>query len=274
MTILTQMFKDFSRNGSGLRSFRKSVNADPLLLHTNTKATASAATKRVLRPTTFEQISVFENRCSSTFESSLPAVKMKSGGATENSSKEVESSISGTVACPKQDNHDLHVSTSCSPFHCTHALSDQHWTDECLGLSNSHAELSHVVDSNCIEKYKSLVMSSVSSPNILCNASPVQSVPNCTDPTDSSFLEQNDSDSKRVCLAPAAQEQLVNGVSSVANCSVAADRPSLEGNFLWDTGNAWYLHEMRLFNYVHVLLHLHVQDGYKRIFPACLFCLI
>ena len=66
------MLKDFSICGSAVHSIRKSVNEDPLLLHTNTKTKASTA---------------FEN-------SSLPAVKK--GGATENSTKEAKSLISGT----------------------------------------------------------------------------------------------------------------------------------------------------------------------------------
>lgn len=185
--------QDFSRSAFGFRSFRKAnhtVLEDPQSLPTKNN--------RILGPPPTDQNSVFENRSTCSFESSLPACHKE---APRSSDKKNEFSIiSGEEQCQTLDSHNaLYKSSGSSSFHQTCTGASQQWTDKCLGLTDGHSVLSNV-DSHSAEEVRTIEMSSVSNYSQLCDMPPVQQTSNCTDQWNSIFLEQNNSDTKRICI--------------------------------------------------------------------------
>ena len=227
--------QDFCQSAFRHQRFRKAshvVQEHPLMQPTENKTFGL---------TTTDQYSVFENRSASSFESSLSACDK--GEAPQNSDKTDEfSMILGDEICQTLDsNNPICKPSGKSLFRQNCAVTGLQWTDKCLGLTDKRAVLSNV-DSHIADEVRTTEVSSVSHCAPLCNLPPNRQVANCAGQWNSAFLEQNNSDSKRVHMerdTPASSiSQDVKQLNEVTvfvkhvNSTIAAAGHDLTGNDL------------------------------------------
>ena len=164
-------------SGSGLSTFRKaktSIVEDPLQAHATIKI---SPTKRNIL----------------SFESSLPT--LRNVRIQGNSKKTNLVDVSANKGCQLQQvNSDFMCKLPCANSSPSNDTCTEKWTDECLGLTDSHAFLSNTC-LQCAGEHKSI---DSAHPNQLCDMSAVDRV--ASDRWCLSSLEHRKSDCKRVCL--------------------------------------------------------------------------